>query len=149
MENTLLFGNGINRLSISNISWTDLLNQIKGARKFKDDLLPNTMIYERIILENPLISEDVLLDEFETKKRISELMAEIQTSDIYSDIFSLNFQHYLTTNYDYGFIKTLTVKEEINLPIPDYSTEDVYSIRRLKTLSNKNELKKKLLADTR
>ncbi len=60
MDNTILFGNGINRLSAVNISWGELLDIIKDSRKFKDDSLPNTMIYERVILERPSIFKDVL-----------------------------------------------------------------------------------------
>ena len=78
MDNTIIFGNGINRLSAKNISWGHLLDVIKGSRKFNDDLLPNTMIYERIILERPDTHDDVLYNEFEVKKEISELMKTVK-----------------------------------------------------------------------
>jgi len=71
MENTIFFGNGINRLSPNNISWDELLSKIKGPRKFKDNDLPNTMIYERIILERPNKYKEILRDEFEVKQDIS------------------------------------------------------------------------------
>lgn len=75
MDNTIIFGNGIIRLSDKNVSWKHLLDIIKGVRIFNDALLPNTMIYERIILERPDTHDDVLFDEFEVKKancRINE-----------------------------------------------------------------------------
>lgn len=60
MKNTILFGNGLNRLSPKNISWGHLLEIIKGSTKFNESLIPNTMIYERIILEKPNLHENVL-----------------------------------------------------------------------------------------
>jgi len=142
MENTILFGNGINRLNSSNISWNDVLNKIKGPRKFNDKGLPNTMIYERVILEKPNSHEDVLNDEFETKVEIAEMMLGINSHELYSKMFDLNIENYLTTNYDYAFIKSIESRNDINFPIFDYSTEDVYSIRRLKRISNIKQKKK-------
>lgn len=139
MENTVIFGNGINRLSDKNISWNHLLDVIKGPRKFNDALLPNTMIYERIILERPDTHDDVLYDEFEVKKEISTLMQSIEKNNIYSELYKLNFQNYLTTNYDYAFIDSILGLSGVNLPIYEYSTEDVYSIRRLKRISNTSQ----------
>lgn len=142
MENTILFGNGINRLNSSNISWNDVLDKIKGSRSFNDAGLPNTMIYERVILEKPNSHEDILNDEFETKVEIADMMSEIDSHKLYSKMFDLNIQNYLTTNYDYAFIKSIENRKDINFPIFEYSTEDVYSIRRLKRISNTNEKKK-------
>lgn len=142
MENTILFGNGINRLNSSNISWNDVLDKIKGSRSFNDTGLPNTMIYERVILEKPNSHEDILNDEFETKLEIADMMSEIDSHKLYSKMFDLNVQNYLTTNYDYAFIKSIENRKDINFPIFEYSTEDVYSIRRLKRISNTNEKKK-------
>ncbi len=139
MDNTIIFGNGINRLSAKNISWGHLLDVIKGSRKFNDALLPNTMIYERIILERPDTHDDVLYNEFEVKKEISELMKNIEPTEIYSELFKLNAQNYLTTNYDYAFIDSIKDLKEVVLPIYEYSTEDVYSIRRLKRIPNTNQ----------
>jgi len=142
MENTILFGNGINRLNSHNISWNDVLDKIKGTRKFKDKDLPNTMIYERVILEKPNLHEDILIDEFETKVEIADMMSGINSHELYSKMFDLNIENYLTTNYDYAFIKGIENREDINFPIFEYSTEDVYSIRRLKRIYNAKEKKK-------
>jgi hypothetical protein len=70
MKNAILFGNGLNRLLASNISWGQLLDKIKGSNKFKDDILPNTMIYERIVLQRLSKHKDILKDEFEVKSDI-------------------------------------------------------------------------------
>lgn len=142
MENTIFFGNGINRLSPGNISWDQLLSKIKGPRKFEDNDLPNTMIYERIILERPSTHKEILDDEFEVKQEISGLMQNVLTNEIYVELFNLNAQHYLTTNYDYAFINSIMGLDEVNLPIQEYSTEGVYSMRRSKRISNRKQQKK-------
>ncbi len=142
MENSIFFGNGINRLSPENISWSNLLNDLKESRTFDNDNLPNTMIYERIILEKPNNHSDVLHDEFETKTKIADLMANIKSHQTYIDLFNINAENYLTTNYDYAFINSLQELKEVNSPIHEYSSEDVYSIRRLKRISNIMQLKK-------
>ncbi|WP_129936861.1 hypothetical protein [Serratia proteamaculans] len=61
MANTLFFGNRINRLSENHFTWSDLLDNIKGINKFESGQLPNTMVYERIFLEN--------MRQIEAKKR--------------------------------------------------------------------------------
>ncbi|MCE1197653.1 MAG: SIR2 family protein [Marinilabiliales bacterium] len=142
MENTIFFGNGINRLSPKNISWSNLLNDLKESRTFDNDNLPNTMIYERIILEKPTKSLDILNDEFATKRKIADLMSKISAHQTYIDLYNINAQNYLTTNYDYAFIKSLQELKEVNFQIHEYSSEDVYSIRRLKRISNVKESKK-------
>lgn len=118
------------------------MNVIKESRGFNDSRLPNTMIYERIILERPDLYTDILYDELEVKNKISELMAKTVPSKIYTDLFRMNLHNYLTTNYDYGFIDSIKDLPEVNLPIHEYSTESVYSMRRLKRISIDKELKK-------
>ncbi|MCT8338566.1 hypothetical protein MG296_00740 [Flavobacteriaceae bacterium TK19130] len=144
MENSILFGNGINRLNASNISWEDVLNDIKGPRKFAHNLLPYTMVYERVILETPNLHKDILLDEFEVKTKIAETLKRIGQNTLYSELFDLNIQNYLSTNYDYSFINSIIDRDDINTPIHEYGTEDVYSLRRLKRISNVYEKKKHL-----
>lgn len=128
MKNTILFGNGINRLSPLNISWDELLVQIKESRVFKNGHLPNTMIYERVILEKPSPFFKIEESEFNTKEKIAELLKEIHPNKYYQKLFHFNASYYLTTNYDYGFIKTLTEFEKITPE--DLSTEAIYSLRR-------------------
>ena len=142
MKSTILFGNGINRLIPTNISWGQLLDEIKGKNKFNDNLLPNTMIYERVVLQRLNKYEDILDDEYEVKNEIATLLKDIQANEIYLEIFNLNAEHYITTNYDYGFVTSIRALPEINLPIQEFSTEDVYSIRRLKAISNQKEKEK-------
>lgn len=142
MENTIFFGNGLNRLVRSNIGWSDLLDKIKAGNIFADDKLPNTMIYERIVLQKLNKFDDILKDEFEVKSEIAKLLEEIEGHEIYQELYASDAQHYITTNYDYGFLDSILDMPEINKPIFEYSTEDVYSIRRRKRISNTKEAKK-------
>jgi len=89
MEHTLFFGNGINRLNTENISWVQLLKVIMEPRIFEDKQLPNTLIYERIILERPKKDKDLLFDEFEVKNKIAELMSEIKINKYYNDLYNI------------------------------------------------------------
>jgi hypothetical protein len=142
MKHTILFGNGVNRLLPTNISWSQLLDQIKGSNKFNDETLPNTMIYERIVLQRHSKNKDILKDEFEVKTEIAKLLGNISSNDIYIELFNLTAQHYITTNYDYGLVTSILSLPEIQSPIEEYSTEDVYSIRRLKRIKNSKEREK-------
>ncbi len=143
MENTIFFGNGINLLSTSNISWKMLLDELQESRKFGCKLLPNTMIYERILLERPITKNDVLEEEYKVKLKIANLMSAMEPHEIYSLLYQIDFQHYLTTNYDNAFINSIKELAEVN-SIHEYSTEDVYSIRRRKRISNKKQQEKNL-----
>ncbi|WP_236410435.1 hypothetical protein, partial [Pseudomonas lactis] len=54
MSASLLFGNGFNRVfNVANnsVSWDDLLAEIKGFNHFESKDLPNTLTYERIVIE--------------------------------------------------------------------------------------------------
>jgi hypothetical protein len=139
MNNTILFGNGINRLTPSNISWDELLIRLKGERKFNNGALPNTMIYERIILEKPNKNQKIVESESLTKFEIAELMSGIQPNKQYLELFNLDANHYLTTNYDYGFLNSV---KDFNKDYEsvDLSTEEVYSIRRERKIKNEVEL---------
>jgi hypothetical protein len=142
MEKTIFFGNGLNRLVRSNIAWNDLLDKIKGVNIFADDKLPNTMIYERIVLQKLNKYDDILEDEFEVKTDLATLLKDIEGHQIYQELYESDVQHYITTNYDYGFLESILDMVEINKPIFEYGTEDVYSIRRRKRISNIKEAKK-------
>ena len=136
MKQTLLFGNGINYLSENFISWKDLLEIIKGKNLFENGKLPNTMIYERGIIGNPISFDTLSKKEGFIKTQIAEKLKEHPTNKYYMDFFKLGFDDFLTTNYDYTFINSL--KEEIPLEINDKSTEGIYSIRRKKTIVTNN-----------
>ncbi len=136
MDKTLLFGNGLNQLTTGLISWKDLLDKIKKKNKFDDLELPNTMIYERILLERPKLANGIFAVEGDIKSEIAEQMQNIPTNEYYEMVYILGFKNYLTTNYDYSLNKKLI---ELGFFSKNNSTEDIYSIRRNTSILNKAE----------
>jgi SIR2-like domain len=134
MEHNVFFGNGLNLLSDNPFSWEKLLETIKGINTFINGKLPNTMIYERAVLEDKSI-QDVRKKEQKVKEEIARYFKEIETNDFYKRLFNLKCPNYLTTNYDYAFQKSIL--EMGNFDITNNSTEDLYSIRRSKSIFNK------------
>ena len=126
---TLLFGNGINRISENSVSWDDLLDKIKGVNRFLNGNLPNTMVYERIYMEKHLSGTSQSADELYIKKSIADAMMSQKSNEIFEILKLLDVEHYLTTNYDYAFEKALGTS-------PEYlSTEEIYSLRRKRKYS--------------
>jgi len=136
MNDTILFGNGLNNLSKKPVPWTDLLNRIKGKKIFDNGELPNTFIYERAVFENN-ISNGIRQTEFNIKQSIAELLASIETNEFYEMLFELKLSNYLTTNYDYAFKNYITQTEKYTSY--NHSTEDIYSIRRQTQIFDKNQ----------
>lgn len=134
MRNTVLFGNGINRLSHNAVSWNDLLDKIKGTNTFSNGELPNTMVYERIFMEQHVEKKSQKADELKIKDSIAEAMLSQGSNEIFELLATLDIDNYLTTNYDYAFEKALNVLPE------KLSTEDIYSLRRKrKYITNNGE----------
>lgn len=136
MNKTLLFGNGLNQLTTGLISWKDLLDNIKKKNKFENLQLPNTMIYERILMERPKLSDGIFAVEGNIKAEIAEQMRNISTNEYYDLVFNLGFKNYLTTNYDYSLNKKI---EQNGFALKSNSTEDIYSIRRNTSILDKKE----------
>lgn len=132
MRNTVLFGNGINRLSDNAVSWEDLLDTIKGSNVFNNGNLPNTMVYERIFMEQHLAKKSHKADELKVKNSIAEAMESQGSNEIFELLASMDVENYLTTNYDYAFEKAL------NIPPERLSTEEIYSLRRKRKYSTNN-----------
>lgn len=129
MKNTLLFGNGFNRITNDGISWEDILNDLKNDNTFTNGDLPYTLIYEKALFDSSTnIKHPFIEHEFDVKKKLALLMKNMRPSNIYDDIIALKLDNYITTNYDYC-LKTLYTEKykfnEINT-----STEDIYSVRR-------------------
>lgn len=136
MKNSLLFGNGINRLTQDSVSWDILLEQLKGNKKFKNGELPYTMIYERVLLERDKNkSFNINEVEYEIKREISKQLFEQKTNKFYSKLIDLNFDNYLTTNYENTFENTINnnyfFQNKNGAGFIEYNrTEKIYSIRR-------------------
>lgn len=139
MKNTLLFGNGFNRISNDGISWEDILNNLKKENTFHNGDLPYTMIYEKALFDSAInLTYSFLEHEFDVKTKLAELMKDMKPSKIYDDIISLKLDNYLTTNYDYC-LKTL-LTDKYKFQEKNTSTEDIYSIRRkTKVFDNKGK----------
>jgi hypothetical protein len=116
--NTILFGNGFNRLN-NETSWESLVHIIDDANdKYK---LPNTLQYEGKILSMPyqtdafletsdgkrLITSDgkslIVKEESETllKQEIVKQMEAYHSNSIFDRLINLHVDHLMTTNYDY------------------------------------------------
>jgi len=133
MQNTVLFGNGINRLSDDAVSWNDLLDKIKGVNKFENGNLPNTMVYERVFMEKHIPEHSQKADEVDIKNTIADAMKSQGSNEVFEKLVSLDINNYLTTNYDYAFEKALKINAQ------KLSTEDIYSLRRKREYNlNKN-----------
>ncbi len=65
-------------------------------------------------------------------------MTTIAPHEIYVDLFKINAKNYLTTNYDYAFKDSIVYAEQVRQPIEEHSSEDVYSLRRLKEIYTNN-----------
>lgn len=132
MKKTILFGNGFNQLSENPINWTSLLEKLK-KKAFLNNSLPNTMIYERILMERNGSDKRTYSLEKEIKDEIANQMLQLESNEHYQMLFDLGCHNYLTTNYDYAFKNGI-----INTGYSSHnnSTEGIYSIRRNTSIFN-------------
>jgi len=139
---TILFGNGLNYLSKDYISWKQLLDKIKGDNLFENGKLPNTMIYERSIIGNPISFDTLTQKEEAIKKDIAQMLENFPSNSYYERLEGLNAENFLTTNYDYAGLEHY--KKNASYEIINKSTEGIYSIRRHKDILKKGKLKTKM-----
>jgi len=131
LKHTLLFGNGLNLLSDNPLSWDTLLNELEVGSNTISEETPNTMKYEKIFLDrNSLHSSESIDEEFSIKEQIKELMTGQRGNKYYSEIIDLEFDNYLTTNYDNAFC------ESYGGEVKNSSTEGLYSLRRYLSLNS-------------
>ena len=139
---TILFGNGLNYLSKNFISWKQLLDKIKGDNLFENGKLPNTMIYERSIIGNPISFDTLTQKEEAIKKDIANMLNNFPSNSYFDRLSEINAENYLTTNYDYAALETY--KSNSSYEIINRSTEGIYSIRRHKDINFRGKLKSKI-----
>lgn len=124
----LLFGNGLNRISPNSISWDVLLGGIEKNPLLKLESIPNTMIYENILMSRLKSDPDrknknIRITEENIKIEIAKKLQKQEINDIYEKLADISgIQHFMTTNYDYAFLK--------NKPEATKNTEKIYSLRR-------------------
>lgn len=114
---SVLFGNGINRLSPGTPSWSDLLKDVSSV--VLDQEIPNTLKYEVLVLNKPD-------GESGLKEELAKRMKLFDTNDTYKMLSNLKVDHFLTTNYDNTILKALGRKSFDSR----YRPERLYSIRR-------------------
>ncbi len=124
MRNTVFFGNGLNRISEKSVSWDDLLDKLKADKQFTNASLPNTMVYERIFMEKQVPEFSQKDDELKIKRLIAEAMKFQGSNELFELLAKMDFDNYLTTNYDYAFELALGASAN------RLSTENIYSLRR-------------------
>ena len=137
MKQSILFGNGFNRLNKENPSWDDLIKSISNTEI--KGTIPNPIKYEAILLEDyqnsnwgdddniqETINNAKKQQESELKHDIAKKLDSFKSNAIYRKILEMPFEHFMTTNYDKSLIKDLDEK----LFVSNEVTEKLYSIRR-------------------
>lgn len=110
---TILYGNGLNRMTAENPSWEDLLSSIcKSGATPLDGRMPNTLKYEDIFLANkadiPVLNNlHGRSDEYKIKMKIAQQSLNLYGNSYYDRLAHLAVQNYLTTNYDACLNRTL------------------------------------------
>lgn len=112
---TLFIGNGVNRLITNDHAWDSLIKNLakRSNASHVIDLLkekPFTLVYEEI--REAFVREHRKLNqtgsaEKQLKEEIAASMEKIDPGDIHKEICALNFDHLITTNYDYALEKAL------------------------------------------
>jgi len=129
MIDSILFGNGFNRLEFSNPSWSDLLDDVsKGCDIIHS--VPPTFQYEHSLLQYININSgngSLVVKEMEFKKDIAYRLTKIKYSKYLEELQSCGVNLFLTPNFDKAFYANLTEKD--NFKISD-TAEQVYSLHR-------------------
>ncbi len=117
MDNTIFFGNGIN-LVAGGKSWDDILKDM-SFRDSLPEINSNTLKYEYILLQKPqkqfvplllkgkplLLAGKIYGEFFDTengvvKRKLCDKLKRQPYSPYYAELFNLNTQNYITTNYE-------------------------------------------------
>ena len=127
MQQTILYGNGVNRLSDNGIEWKELLRKVSGMLGEIPDFNNNTMLYEYITLPeavqladregNPFYFSDgepwlaKNVTEEDVKKGLKDILKDGK-SWFYKNLANLHADHYLTTNYEHYLNEEFTICPE-------------------------------------
>lgn len=138
-KRALLVGNGVNRMDKSQaISWKDLLLKLREDLKIETDLdnkfKPFPLGFEEMLHEAGESQFEERLRNL--KKKISQsIIKQLEGKKGYNkyhiDLMKLDYDDYLTTNYDYALEKALIDNDELILSQEAiYRKEHKYSLRR-------------------
>lgn len=127
----LLIGNGLNRISDGGASWNALLNSLAGT--------PRTHHENEVRKAKPftLLFEEVASGGYHQKLKLkiaANLKKRVAPNKHHKDIMALNFEHILTTNYDYNLESADAASWFSNLP----ARENFYSLFRRRSSDNRN-----------
>lgn len=147
MEQTILFGNGINRFGSEQFAWDNILSSVSVGNMLPDKIA-NTHKYEDILLGNKFVpsvgSKNTTLNgrEAEIKRQIHANIERITISDdakaLYNRLAALDVSNYLTTNYDEQFDEALK-NNKFQIDLRNSRTkENIYSILRRRVYRKEN-----------
>lgn len=105
MKQTILFGNGINRVCNEEFEWSNVLEEIRGVSFTFQDSVPYTFQYEDILISKSSVG-DFSSNEQTIKQRVIKYLNARQTAgngEIYEQLFSIPADYFLTTNYDLAY----------------------------------------------
>lgn len=133
MENTVLYGNGLNHGAKNSISWNHLLTQLGDQydllNRFDDQKSKHTMYYEQVVMQCDVAS-DIKVHEESIKVRIAKTLSQIEPTEVLLKLKELNVRNFITTNYDNTFRNVLLANQfELNKSFYP-NKETLYSIRR-------------------
>lgn len=151
---SILFGNGFNRLTKGNPSWDELLDRL--AKDKLGEKIPNTLKFETIILKQPYrdspkivitpSGRSILLSrgspiitsgeviEHKIKREIADQLEYFEPNEVYDYLSHLSVNNYITTNYDNTLLKSKRI-----LSVKRYRKETLYSILRHYVLSKDDD----------
>lgn len=136
-KKVLLLGNGINRIN-NDYSWKKLLEGLLSFVGKSSNInlrdKPFPLLYEEIYLRGLKHSK---INELEIKAFISRQISKLLPNSLHSEIIKMNFQHILTTNYDYILEKSLPNGFE-STQVVSIIKEKKYSILRSRKSNSTN-----------
>ena len=125
MKKTILFGNGINRISSDTCSWSNILNGRVDERLIE---IPNTLQYESSYL-NEFRGNSSTSNETLFKRKILGRIKSDFSNKIYEKLADLPIKYFITTNYNTTLDNVFTSRG-FRLELDTKRLEKIYSIRR-------------------
>ena len=135
--NTILFGNGLNQITISNKSWDSIIACDLGKE------ISNTLKYEHIYLTKdfkPVENEKAhtYTSEYKLKKEIIKPFFKYASNAIYEQLLQLSVDHFITTNYDHAMYIAYENLGFVHDKAQSNISESIYNIRRKFCFDNRS-----------
>ena len=139
MQQTIFFGNGINRLSNAEFEWSNFLSSVIEDKKHDFKGIANTHAYESMLIHRCSKPKGCACDilkkeEHDVKVRLAQKLRDTHLSEeaqeIYEKLCSLTVKHILTTNYDNKFIELAEQKGYILDDSKRDISEHIFSLHR-------------------